>query len=44
MSNLIKEQIQEDIITFADELGLNQDQVDALCEIVVKNFLTPCEN
>ena len=44
MSDLIKEQIQEDIITFADDLGLNQDQVDALCEIVVKNFLTSCEH
>lgn len=44
MSDLIKEQIQEDIITFADDLGLDQDQVDALCEIVVKNFLTNCEH
>jgi hypothetical protein len=43
MSDLIKEQIQEDIIAFADDLGLNQDQVDALCEIVVINFLTSCE-
>lgn len=44
MSDLIKEQIQEDIITFADDLGLDQDQVDALCEIVIKNFLTNCEH
>ncbi len=36
--NSTSEQIQEDIMTASEELGLSQEQVDALCDIVCRNF------
>jgi len=34
----VREQIQEDIISFGSVIDLDDTAIDALCEIIVKNF------
>ena len=36
----LREQIQEDIITYCDTFHIHNDRVTALCQIVVDNFRT----
>ena len=38
MNLQIKEQIQEDIITYGEAQGFSQEIIDTLCQIVVDNF------
>ena len=38
MNQQIKEQIQEDIISYGDVKGLSQETIDQLCQIIVDNF------